>query len=68
MATHTIFGGKVHVYKRENSRFWQCSTYLAGRAVAARRTTKTGSASVEEAIMRGSSFFRRRKRKGTTYC
>jgi integrase len=27
----TILGGKVHVYKRDNSRFWQCSTYLAGR-------------------------------------
>lgn len=24
-------GGKVHVYKRENSRYWQCSTYLAGK-------------------------------------
>ncbi len=24
-------GGKVHVYKRENSRFWQCSTYLDGK-------------------------------------
>ncbi len=31
MPTHTILGGKVHVYKRDNSRFWQCSTYLAGR-------------------------------------
>jgi len=31
MATHTILGGKVHVYKRPNSRFWQCATYLAGR-------------------------------------
>jgi integrase len=29
--THTILGDKVHVYKRENSRFWQCSTYLTGR-------------------------------------
>jgi len=28
---HTIYGGKVHIYKRENSRFWQCSTYLAGK-------------------------------------
>jgi len=41
MATHTIFGGKVHVYKRENSRFWQCSTYLAGRN--RRATTKQES-------------------------
>ncbi len=24
-------GGKVHVYRRENSSLWQCSTYLAGR-------------------------------------
>jgi integrase len=29
--THTILDGKVHVYKRENSRFWQCSTYLGRR-------------------------------------
>lgn len=26
-----LAGGKVHVYKRENTPFWQCSTYLAGR-------------------------------------
>ncbi|MFO1152064.1 MAG: site-specific integrase [Rhodospirillales bacterium] len=31
MAHHTLMGGKLHVYKRENSRFWQCSAYLAGR-------------------------------------
>lgn len=29
--TFDLFGGKLHVYKRENSHFWQCSTYLAGR-------------------------------------
>ncbi|WP_296174411.1 site-specific integrase [uncultured Brevundimonas sp.] len=23
--------GKLHVYRRENSRFWQCATYLSGR-------------------------------------
>lgn len=28
---HTILGGKVHVYKRENSPKWQCSAYLAGK-------------------------------------
>ncbi len=28
---HTILGGKVHVYKRENSPLWQCSSYLNGR-------------------------------------
>lgn len=31
MATHSILGGKVHVYKRGRSRYWQCSTYLAGK-------------------------------------
>jgi integrase len=31
MTTHTILGGKVHVYKRPNSSYWQCSSYLAGR-------------------------------------
>jgi len=28
---HTILGGKVHVYQRENSSVWQCSSYLDGR-------------------------------------
>ena len=45
MATHTIFGGKVHVYKRENSRFWQCSTYLDGR----NRRTTTKQESLQQA-------------------
>lgn len=31
MATHSLMGGKLHVYKRDNSRYWQCATYLAGR-------------------------------------
>lgn len=25
IAKHTILGGKVHVYRRENRKFWQCS-------------------------------------------
>jgi len=25
---HSILGEKVHVYRRENSRFWQCATFL----------------------------------------
>lgn len=29
--SHTIMDGKVHVYRRENSRFWQCAVYLSGR-------------------------------------
>src|SRR5260221_517727 len=28
---HELMGGKLHVYKRENSRFWQASAYLAGQ-------------------------------------
>ncbi len=31
MDQHTILGGKVHIYRRENSSKWQCSTYLAGK-------------------------------------
>lgn len=29
--SHTLMDGKLHVYHRENSRFWQCATFLAGR-------------------------------------
>jgi integrase len=28
---HELMGGKLYVYRRENSRYWQCSTYLAGK-------------------------------------
>jgi integrase len=31
MTDHELMGGRLHVYKRENSRYWQCSTYLSGR-------------------------------------
>lgn len=31
MEKHSVLGGKVHVYRRENSRYWQCSTFLSGR-------------------------------------
>lgn len=31
MEKHTLMGGKVHVYRRENSSLWQCSAYLQGR-------------------------------------
>ena len=30
-AKHDLLGGKLHVYRRENSGQWQCSTYLAGK-------------------------------------
>src|ERR1700761_9182162 len=38
---HLLMGGKLHVYKRENSDKWQCSTYLAGRNW--RQSTNTDS-------------------------
>ena len=28
---HELMGGKLHLYRRENSGKWQCSTYLAGK-------------------------------------
>ena len=28
---HSVMGGKVYVYRRERSRYWQCSTFLQGR-------------------------------------
>ena len=43
MDHHTILGGKVHIYRRENSSKWQCSTYLAGKN--RRTTTKEDSLS-----------------------
>jgi hypothetical protein len=31
MVKHTIMGDKVHVYRRENNRFWQCPTFMQGK-------------------------------------
>ena len=31
MAHHELMGGRLHLYKRENSRYWQCSTFIGGR-------------------------------------
>lgn len=45
VAQHELMGGKLHVYKRENSRFWQCSTYLGGR----NHRTSTGEESIAQA-------------------
>lgn len=39
--SHTIMDGKVHIYRRENSRFWQCAVYLGGRNH--RQTTRQDS-------------------------
>jgi integrase len=40
---HELIGGKLHIYKRENSRFWQASSYVAGKN--RRITTKEESLS-----------------------
>lgn len=45
---HTLLDGKLHIYKRENSRFWQCSTYMGGRNH--RSSTK------EETVVRAKEF------------
>jgi len=38
---HSLMGGKLHVYRRENSGQWQCSAYIAGKSH--RVSTKTDS-------------------------
>jgi len=43
MEKHTLLGGKLYVYKRPNSRHWQCSTFLAGKNW--RKSTKDDSLS-----------------------
>jgi integrase len=42
---HELMGGKLHLYKRTNSRCWQCSTYLGGR----NRRKSTGEESLSHA-------------------
>jgi integrase len=39
--SHLLMDGALHVYRRENSRFWQCSTYLGSHNH--RQTTKEES-------------------------
>ncbi|MPZ32330.1 MAG: site-specific integrase [Rhodospirillales bacterium] len=41
---HELMGGELHVYKRENSTLWQCSTFLNGRNY--RKSTKEDSLSL----------------------
>jgi integrase len=48
--THTLMDGKLHVYRRENSRFWQCSTFMGG--VNHRTSTK------EESLVEAKDFAR----------
>ena len=39
--THLLMDGSLHVYRRENSRFWQCAAYLGSHNH--RQTTKEES-------------------------
>lgn len=43
-----LMGGKLHLYRRENSRKWQCSTFLAGKNW--RKSTREESFSMAKAI------------------
>lgn len=45
---HELMGGKLHLYRRENSSMWQCSTYLAGKNW--RKSTKVDSFSFARTI------------------
>lgn len=42
MTKHILMGGKLHLYKRPGSDFWQCSTYMNGK----NRRVSTKEASV----------------------
>lgn len=48
MERHTILGGKVQLYRRENSAYWQCSASLAGK----QRRTSTR----EDSLARAKDF------------
>ena len=41
MAKHVVIGGKVNIYKRENSEHWQCAIFMNGKN--RRKSTKTDS-------------------------
>lgn len=41
MIRHELIGGKLQVYRRENSPFWQCSASVNGRQY--RKSTKEDS-------------------------
>jgi integrase len=45
---HELMGGKLHLYRRENSRKWQCSTFLAGKNW--RQSTKEDTFGLARAI------------------
>lgn len=45
MSKHVMMDGRLHVYKRDNSRYWQCSAFLAER----NWRTSTRTDSIDEA-------------------
>lgn len=45
---HTLMGGRLHIYKRPGSRYWQCSTYMAGKN--RRESTKEESLSLAKEV------------------
>lgn len=46
--SYELMGGKLHLYRRENSSNWQCSTFLAGKNW--RKSTKEDSFSLAKVI------------------
>lgn len=67
---YSLMDGKLHVYKRAKSRFWQCSTYLLG--VNFRKSTKEETLTLakeyaQDWYMRLYAEVRRRKRDGDLY-
>ncbi len=63
---HALMDGRLHVYRRENSRFWQCSTYLGRRNH--RESTKEESLALAKEFARDWYMERyaeeRRRRRG----
>ena len=49
--THTIMGGKVHLYRRGDGDHWHCSTFLKGKKH--RKSAKEDSLSLRERLRRG---------------
>ena len=48
MESHSLVGGKVQVYRRDNSRFWQCSASVGGKQ--RRTSTKEESLALAKQI------------------
>jgi integrase len=48
MESHSLVGGKVQIYRRENSRFWQCSASVGGKQ--RRTSTKEESLTLAKQI------------------